>query len=511
MAPFHAAGLFLLALASPCEGARFSHTKAQEELATVVDMKSGLWLTESCQDYPEDLGMGLGDTVRIYKDGDRQNNKVGLVGCQDPEQQGKVCLDGGKGCWNPEELRPVNTFIFAFHTIGNAASQIFTAVADDVFEQWKDIKMSLGFFASQAGARISYIADEVATTLNVCDADARAATAAKFGYAFAAIKSRLDLVVDFSVERWQDAKENVKSVATGTKASIVKLTNYLSTKVGDAYTAHLKPIVDALSKYFGGIADAVMNVPDELNPVPDGLVDAIENFASKMAELCGKMAEVAKGAYDSLAMHLSSLQASAGRLVAAASQRWAEVKDAVKKAASKAAGAVKKWSGDALEAVCNFSLKDSAAAAFEAVKAKFNQAVDAVKFGLNYVKDTLMDVATGIATTVEMVATSIKNTAVKLWESDAVQGALAAIREEIRVLKELIVQQAGLVQKILGGFLGYFGRFIPRWAKDKMKTAGQKAQELAVKIKDEIKELMGLATDGETEDVEVDDDALSDE
>jgi phage-related protein len=511
MAPFHAAGLFLLALASPCDGARFSHTKAQEELATVVDMKSGLWLTESCQDYPEDLGMGLGDTVRIYKKGDRQNNKVGLVGCQDPEQQGKVCLDGGKGCWNPDELRPVNTFIFAFHTIGNAASQIFTAVADDVFEAWKDIKMSLGFFASQAGAKISYISNEVATTLNVCDEDARAATAAKFGYAFAAIKSRLDLVVDFSVERWQDAKENIKSVAEGTKASIVKMTNYLSTQAGDAYTAHLKPIVDALGVYLSGIAGAVTNVPDELNPVPDGLVDAIDNFANKMADLCGKMAEVAKNAYESLAMHLSSLQASVGRLVAAASQRWREVKEAVKKGVSKAVGTVKQWSGDALKAVCNFSLKDSAASAFEAVKAKFQQAVDAVKFGLNYVKETLMDVAAGIAATVEMVATSIKNTAVKLWESEAVQGALAAIREEIRVLKELIKEQAGLVQQIVGGLFSYMRRFIPKWIQNKMKTAGQKAQELAVKVRDEIKELMGLATDGETEDVETDDDTLSDE
>lgn len=507
------AALVLCALAAPSESARFSHTKAQAELALVHESRSGAWLTADCQDYPEDLGFGLGDTVRIFKkDSPRENNFVGLVGCQSQEEgkEGLVCLEGVRGCYAPEELRHVSSLVFTLNTMKNTMSHIFTAVADDVQDQWRDVKLGLSFFASQLSAKFSYIAGELHQAVNVCDADDRAATSAKFNGALASIKSRLGLVVDSAAQRWADAKQGVASVAQTTTASLVKLEKQLVSRVGEFYDAHLKETVDALKTYLGGIAHAVTNVPDALNPVPDGLVQAIEKFADKMAELVGFLASKASAAYDALASVIGSVSAGTGRLVAAVSERWSEVKTAVSKMASAAYAKMQQWSLQALEAACNFSVRDTAKAAFDKLQSAFKQAVDAVKWGFNYVKETLQDAADGIAMTLSTVATYIKDTSVKLWESETVQGALAAIKEEIRVLKELIVQQATLVQRFVGGFLGYFGRFVPQWVKSKLKTAHDKAKELAVKIRADIAELMGKATDGETENIEVDDGSVTD-
>ncbi len=87
--------------------------------------KTGVRLTEMRQDHPGDGGFGLGDTVRVYRPGSRKNNNVGLAGCQGPEKnRGKICSAGLKGCYEPEELRPINTLAFALYMLGSQGRRV---------------------------------------------------------------------------------------------------------------------------------------------------------------------------------------------------------------------------------------------------------------------------------------------------------------------------------------------------------------------------------------------------
>ncbi len=93
------------------------------------------------------------------------------MGCQDPENNpGKICLEGFKGCFLPEELRPINTLVSTFYTLGGAVGQIFGAIKDDVGEAWQDLKVGLSAFASSVSNKITDARAKVAEKLNFCDA-----------------------------------------------------------------------------------------------------------------------------------------------------------------------------------------------------------------------------------------------------------------------------------------------------------------------------------------------------
>eukprot|EP00932_Pfiesteria_piscicida_P008885 SRR837773.19481.p2 GENE.SRR837773.19481~~SRR837773.19481.p2 ORF type:complete len:515 (-),score=289.46 SRR837773.19481:28-1422(-) len=461
------------------------------------------------------MGLGLGDTVRI-------GEHVGLVGCQDPASPGKVCLEG-KGCYDPEELRPVNTLVFIFNTLGGAAVQIFGAIKDDVQDAWEDLHLSLASFANSVSNKITDARAQVAEKVNFCAPGKREESGKAMGKLEVQTRSRLAILVDSAVERWGNLKEGVKAFAVAAKAKLVKIANQLKESLSEFYDAHLKDIVEALQRYLGGIAAAVTDVPDELNPLaggpevaakevaaePSGLSQAIEGFVEKAGELAGKVREFSQQVYEKMAEGFGALMSGTGRLIAAASQRWAAIRDKVQELAVKATEQVKQWGRDALEFACNFDVKKTAQAAWAAIQEAFEKAMDAVKRGYSYVKQSLQDTAASLAAMVTAASVTIKEKSVATWESDAVQGMLETIKEEIRVLKELIAEQLSLVGKFVGGFMRYFGRFVPRWVKDKFKSAAEKAKEQAQKIQAQIKELMGKVTDGEAETVEVDAEAAT--
>ena len=507
-----------------CLPSQVNQLSAESLVSIESYMKTGVWLTETCQDYPEDGGFGLGDTVRIYRPGSRENNHVGLVGCQDPEKNpGKICLEGFKGCFLPEELRPINTLVFTFYTLGGAVGQIFGAIKDDVGDAWQDLKVGLSAFASSVSNKITDARAKVAEKVNFCAAGKGAESDKAFSKAAVQTKSRLAVLVDSAVERWGNLKEGIKSVAEATRAKLVKIANYLSETLSEFYDAHLKDIVEALKRYLGGIAAAVTNVPDELNPLaggkpevatmevqaePSGLSQAIEAFTDKVGELSAKVMELSQAAYDKVAAGLGALMSGTGRLIAAASQRWASIKAAVQRMATAAVEKVKEWGRQAVDFACNFDVKKTAAAAWASIQDGFQRAMDAVRRGYTYVKEGVQAVAESLAAMVVSAEVTIRTSAVGLWESDAVQGTLARLREEVRVLKELILEQASLVGKFVGGLVNYFGRFIPQYVKDKFSAAGQKAKELAKKIQDQIAELFSKMSHGETKTIEVDADTI---
>jgi hypothetical protein len=473
-----------------------------------------MWATEDCE-YPEELqdqDKGLGDTVKIVGEG-----FVDVVVCRDDEgHPGDVCLMT-RGCYPPSELEPISTLELTLRSMGQAAKQIWSAVSHDVKEAWRDVRMTLGDFGTAVAARISQEASDLHDAVNICDRDKGEISEKEFNKTLVQSKSRLAMLLESAAGRWQDAKEGIVSVVKATAARLVALAKQLSQWLGEKYDKHLAPKVEALKKYLGGIGAAVMDVPwaeDDKGDAEDAMEPAevesnIDGFTTKIAEFHASLMEVSRDVYDKAAGALARVQAGAGRMIAALSLRFVQVMNAVKRMASAAYDKVKEWTSKALDFACNFSVKAAAKSAFDFMKEKVKQAVEAVKHGARIVKESLKAVADNIASTLSLVATKIKTTAVSLWESNAVQSTIAAIREEIRVLKELIVAQAKLVQKILGGFLRYFGRFVPSWLKNKLKTAGQKAKELAVKIQAEIAEVVRDTSQSQTETVEVEEDSTA--
>eukprot|EP00932_Pfiesteria_piscicida_P000513 SRR837773.10500.p2 GENE.SRR837773.10500~~SRR837773.10500.p2 ORF type:complete len:524 (-),score=260.69 SRR837773.10500:116-1687(-) len=522
MTGFRTAGFIAFALAA--DAARINH-KAADSLTSLVDMKSGVWLTSDCQDYPEELqemGFGLGDTVRIYKPGARGHNVVGLVGCQDDTSPGKICLEDLKGCYDKDELRSTSTLALTFNLIADASQQIFKAIKDDVKDAWEDVQISFANFGGAVGDFINQQREDLTDMIkDKCDPTPALETEKHLNATLVQTKSRLAMLIDSAASRWGNVKEGIKDVAKTTKAKLAKLALDLQAKLGHIYDDHLKVKVEALQTYLGGIVDAVTNVPDELNPLaggeadavqaePSGLSKAIEQFTDGVGELSAKIMEVAKDSYERFVAALGTLQAGAGRLIAWCSEKWSVIKAAVVRMAGEAQRKVQEWNAKALDFVCNFDAKETVKSILKAVQDKFDKAVDAVKRGVSAIKQGLKDTADSLTGMVTTAAITIKTTSKTMWESDTVQNALATLREEIRVLKELIVEQSKLVQKFLGGFMSYFGRFIPSWVKNKLKTAAEKARELAVQIQEKVRALMLQATAGETDTIEVDDDVAAD-
>lgn len=521
------AALFLCALAAPSLAARINQEKESEALALEARVQSfmsaGVWLTEQCQDYPEAMGFGLGDTVRIFKEGSREHNHVGLVGCQDPSKPGQVCLEGAKGCYDVENVRPISTLVFSFYTIGGAASQIFGAIKDDIMEAWEDLRLSLGSFASSVSNQLTAARGQVYDKLNVCAAKEGEVSQKEFDVAVVQSKSRLAVLVDSAVQRWGALKEGVKNMATTAMAKLVKIANYLSEKLSEFYDAHLKDIVEALKRYLGGIVNAVMNVPDELNPLagpqeqalskkgvptaapePGALSKFIEGFVDKVGQLGAKVVDLSKAAYETVADGLSALMSGTGRLIAYLSEKFVEAKDTVVRLASAAWDKINEWGDKAKNAMCNFDAKQTAIKAWDGLKAGVQKAMTAVKDGATYVVESVQACAASLAASVAAAALYIKEKSLALYNSETVQAILARIREEIRVLGELLAESAGLVAKFLGGFVRYFGRFVPQWVKDKFKAGADKAKLKAQEIQQKIAELYSKLTDGESDTVVVD-------
>jgi len=565
--------LLLGELAAPSQGARINRGQSGTEslVSTESFLKTGVWLTESCQDFPDEGGLGLGDTVRIFRPNTREHNYVGLVGCQDPASPGKICLEGLKGCYEPKDLRPANSLVFTLHTLSDAVGQIFGAIKSDVKVVWKDLKLSLSAFGGFASSKITMARYQIA--------EQSKKTAQQFDKAAVRTKSLLVILVDSAVERWGKVKEGIRSVAETTMAKLVKIANYLSEKVSDFYDAHLTDIVEALNRYLGGIAAAVVDVPDELNPLasgganqrspslaeletgsypskmgpnssesemdpwrahgpedrlwedaanslaaeePSGLTQAIEGFMDKVGELGAKLVEFSRDVYETVAEGLGALMSGTGRLIAAASSRFSRVKVFVQQLASDAVPKMQEWGRQAAEFASDFDLKEFAVALWASVQEDFRKAMDAVHRGHTFVKQSLSAVADSLADSLAVAAESMLEAALwgsssimfsfwAVWESDAVQSTLDHIKREIQKLKKLLSLSLGLVRKFVGGIVKAVGRFIPRAVKDKFKAAANKAKDSAKKIQEDIAELVGTLTHGETKAIEVSVDTITPE
>lgn len=502
MAPLRLVGALFCSAAVISDGRRVVISKERVLNSADVTQRLAL-LKEECQDYPDGVGFGLGDTVRIFSEADSKHNRAGVVGCNVEDQ--KVCLQGGKGCYDANQLRHISTIEFTLSTVRSTASQIAAAVAGDVKEQWADVRLRLMDLSVFVSDQVTQIADTLSTAADVCDEQSRAKTKAKFAAASASIKSRLAMVASSAAEYAGDVKASAEAMAATAVAKLVKLQQTLLEEAGSYYEANLKEVVVALEKYLSNIAAAATNVPDEL--VPDGLERAIADFSVKAAELSGKLAELSEDVYFKVKGQIGILQAATGRLVAALAERWSDLKAAVRKQADAALAQLSTYTASALEAACNFDVKEQAQAAFDKIRSRFQQVVETAKSVGQQIKETLAETADNLAAAIAAIAADLKASLIKVYNSEGVQSKLALLQSEVAELKKLANEQSTLVQKFVGNILKYFSRFMPSWAVEKLSAAQSRAKELAAKIRSQIEELTSDVTDGETTVVDVDDDA----
>lgn len=472
-----------LALAAPLECARLL-----AEGGRLAAETSAPGLTEGCA-YPDSTGVKVNDMVRIYKPESAMHNVMSFVGCPEGAEGGAgfVCLADSKGCFPPEDLRPVSDVDVALVNLHSRVKDFAGAVSEKAGEHWPMVQEKLAVFAHITRERMGVVGGHFMTAVNYtfCEPHVRKQVKATF----ATIQSIIVAIADSSVKRWPTIRPKLASIAKVTAESSQAIGRELANVTNEAVSA----LYEDVSASVSNITSSYLDEHPKIAPVLEGT----GTFISAVGGLTQELALIAVDTYnhENVQEALAGMQAGAGQLIADGAKKWPAVRRALGKAVNAGAQQVEELGLQAVETVnaCNPEKRGEVQAAFASVEARVRDMASASTEHWPAVESGVSDLVESMSAKVDLLSRKVKDA----LQRKEVQDAIAVMREHVTELQGLTAQDEK--SKLRQAVAQAKARALARNIEQKVRLLFQtftKGESTAVIDHDDIAELMPVANVG---------------
>jgi len=407
-----------------------------------------------CEDeYKEDLLFDVGDKVQ-FLDG-AAPKAINFVGC--PEDDGKVCIvdsaDNALGCFPPDKLHRLSKMDQAFIVIDGQSRRLATAAKDKGSAGAAAATASVAAYARTTLDKSADWAAFALAKVNICDP----AVQQTVRDAAIAIKHSIVFVANTAVEYWPTVEEKlVKPMLDKTWYGIKVSTTALKRSLKKGFNKGYKELeVDQKIKDLNAQLRTIWLETKKRHGKVETVIESVDAFSKKVVMISSMIAEKSVDVYESEKVQaaLASLNAQAGKLIAAAAAKSPDVKGAMAKMAEAAGQQIKDLSDQAFEAVnlCSPEVQQKIRDAFVVVQRRAGELGSAVAKHLPVVQEFLSDLAENMASALALLKEKVANGIQNVKERQSVQDAIAIIERKTAELKDKLSNRPASARELAEG------------------------------------------------------------